>query len=52
MKAMLLIPMEFSTLNGLELKISLPGIASDPETFQSICISMFAGNLKRVPRWS
>lgn len=30
---MLLIPLEFSTLNGLELKISLPDIASDPEAF-------------------
>lgn len=51
MKAMLLIPLEFSTLNGLELKISLPGIASDAEAFQRICISMFDGNFSGFPPW-
>lgn len=52
MKAMLLIPLEFSTLNGLELKISLPGIASDAEAFQRICIPVFDGNFSRFPPWS
>lgn len=30
---MLLIPVEFSTLNGLDLKISLPDSVTDPEAF-------------------
>lgn len=48
MKAMLLIPLEFSTLNGLELKISLPGIASEPSRVSAFPCWMAISNDSHV----